>query len=239
MIPDTVGAVFAFFLFVVPGLACELLRERRRPGAGGSAFREASRVALASTVFTGAAVLLLLATADRLPAVLADPDAWLADPAEYAADNLALVVQTVIVAVLLAVGLAVVASWALGARGTSGRLVTGSIWFAAFRDHKPDDAKVWVHLRLTDKTEIWGYAGDYTPEQELDNRELLVEGPSLQYRRENATENTALEKWAFISVRGDAISWMKVQYLAPGDGETPQPVPARYRSPGRRRAASS
>jgi hypothetical protein len=56
VIPSTTAALVGFLFFVAPGLVWELTRERREPPREGSTFRDASRVALASVVFTTAGV---------------------------------------------------------------------------------------------------------------------------------------------------------------------------------------
>ena len=50
--PDGWGSALVFLLFVAPGIVFDLL-EVLRAGAHESAFREASRVALSSLVFSG------------------------------------------------------------------------------------------------------------------------------------------------------------------------------------------
>jgi Family of unknown function (DUF6338) len=213
MIPDTLGAVVAFLGLVAPGVAFELLRERRRPSIEETAFREASRVALTSLVFTlGAGAILALAFLAGAP-FLADPTDWLRRGSDYALENLDLVTVTVLLQVSLALALAVLADRAFR-RSAPGDVVPGSIWFQLFRHRRPEGTSPWIHLRLTDETEIWGYADDYTPEQKLDNRELTLVGPGLQYRRKGATSNQELDRWAAICVRGDQITWLKVMYVS-------------------------
>lgn len=218
MVPDTLGAVVAFLGLVAPGVAFELLRERRRPTVEETAFREASRIALTSLVFTlGAGAVLVLAHLAGASFV-ADLAEWLRRGNAYALDNLGLVSFTMLLQVSLALALAVLADW-LFRRSAPGHVVPGSIWFQLFRNRRPDGATPWVHLRLGDETEIWGYADDYTPEQKLDNRELTLVGPGLQYRRKGATSNQELDRWAAICVRGDQITWLKVMYVSNDSAE--------------------
>jgi hypothetical protein len=60
VIPQTILSLVAFLFLVAPGILFELRRERRRPGRKETAFREAARTALASLLFSVAAVLVLL-----------------------------------------------------------------------------------------------------------------------------------------------------------------------------------
>jgi len=228
MAPETLGALLAFLAFIAPGLSFELLRERRRPSREETAFREASRIALTSVLFSGCALVLLSGMRAVATSWFVDPGAWLVAGNSYAAAHLPAVGLSVALLLLLSLALAVLTDQVFRRRAP-GRIVPGSIWFAMFRQHRPEGTTPWVHLRLEDETEIWGYAGDYTPDQDLANRELLVEGPELQYRRKGATVNTKLPDWQFIAVRGELISWMKVLYLTSENGRTIS-VPARYDS---------
>jgi hypothetical protein len=114
---------------------------------------------------------------------------------------------------LIALGLAVLTDW-LFRKSASGRIVPGSIWFQLFRQRCPRGATPWLHLKLEDETEIWGYVGDYTPDQKMENREISIFGPKLQYRRKGDATREHLTDWSSITVRGDEISWMKVTYVA-------------------------
>jgi hypothetical protein len=224
MSPDTLGTLLAFLALIVPGLAFELLRERRRPFIEETAFREASRIALTSVIFTGSSVLVVTAISALKPSWFSDPAQWLKDGQLYLQAHLGLAVRTVAVVVLLSLALAVLTDLLLR-RSAPGRIVAGSVWFAVFRQHRPAGSTPWVHLRLSDETEIWGYVGDYTPDAKLDNRELVIEGPKLQYRKKGADKNTMLPTWSFLCVRGESIVWMKVQYVTNGSSEI---VKARY-----------
>ncbi len=95
MIPATVGGVIGFLVFIAPGVLFELLRERVRPPLEGSAFREASRVALMSVVLSGAAILILAILRAIFPSLLADPGAWLRDGDPYVDEEYARIAWTV------------------------------------------------------------------------------------------------------------------------------------------------
>lgn len=234
MIPETLGALLAFGAFIVPGLAFELLRERRRPVIEETAFREASRIALTSILFTSAAVVVVSGIRAVNSTWIIDPAQWLREGQAYPQNNLFLVAATLILVMAVSTLFALVVDWFFR-RSVPGRIVPGSIWYSVFRHHRPEGAKPWVHLRLSDDTEVWGFAGDYTPDHSLENRELLVEGPKLQYRRKGKDVNTLLTNWSFLSVRGDEITWMKVQYVKDGkDSGDPEILPAKRVGPWRR-----
>ncbi|MDQ1745072.1 MAG: hypothetical protein QOE23_3411, partial [Pseudonocardiales bacterium] len=160
------------------------------------------------------------------PAWFVDPGAWLLEGNKYASAHLPAVGVSVVLLLMLSLILAFITDF-LFRRQAPGRIVHGNIWYTVFRKHRPDGTSPWVHIRLEDETEIWGHAGDYTPGQDLANRELLIEGPNLQYRRKGADANAKLPKWQFIAVRGESITWMKVTYVTTVNGSTII-VPARY-----------
>ena len=218
MIPSTVGTLLAFLALVIPGLVFELLRERRRPFIEETAFREVSRIALTSALFSAAAILIVGILGRLVPGLVADPAEWLRQGRSYLASHLWLIGLTLALIVSISTTMAILVDHAFRS-SAPGRMVAGSIWFSLFRRHRPASTLPWVHLRLTDETEIWGYVGDYTPDQQLENRELVIENPRLQYRKKGQTTNTILDKWSFISVRGDDILWMKVQYIDRSNGE--------------------
>jgi hypothetical protein len=213
MIPETFAALLAFVGFVAPGLVFEILRERRRPLIEETAFREASRVALTSLLFTIMALLGLVAIRQVAGTNLADPGEWVRQGNTYVQYNLGLVATTLLLELALALGLAVVVDW-LFRQSVPGQIVSGSIWYQLFRRRCPKGATPWVHLRLKDETEIWGYVGDYTPDRKLENRELTLFGPKLKYQPKDKDAQPLTPSWSSVSVRGDEISWMKVTYVA-------------------------
>ncbi len=105
MIPSTTAAVVGFLFFVAPGLVWELQQERQRPPRDGSTFREVSRVALASVIFTSSATVLL-AGLRALFGVLLDPGAWLRTGDHYLQREYRIIAVTAVAEVSLACGLA-------------------------------------------------------------------------------------------------------------------------------------
>jgi hypothetical protein len=213
VIPETLGTLVAFLGFVAPGLAFELLREKRRPSIEETAFREASRIALTSLLFTAASLLLLVTVRHFRNSVVVDPVKWLRYGNRYVNDNLGLVAVTLLLELVIALSLAVLLDFLLR-KSAPGRIVPGSIWFQLFRQGCPAGATPWLHLKLKDETEVWGFAGDYTPDQKLENRELTIFGPKLQYKRKGENQNRLLDSWSSFAVRGDEINWIKVAYVA-------------------------
>ncbi len=228
MIPDTVGATLSFLAFVAPGLLFELLRERRRPSLDESTFREAGRVALTSLLFTIAAITGLYALGRVNGDWFIDPTAWAIEGTGYLQRNLGLVARSLLTELALAMTLAVVVDRFLRRRAP-GR-ITGSsdLWFQVFRVRRPGGSTPWVHVKLDDGSELWGYVGDYTAGRKLDERELTIVGPKLSMKASSAAEDTALDEWSSVYLRGQRVTWMKVTYVADSNtGHAPVILPAR------------
>lgn len=85
MIPQTILTLVGFLLFVAPGLLYELCIERSRPGVEESTFREISRVALTSLIFSLTALLILAAVWTSFPDAYPDLNSLATDPLDEAA----------------------------------------------------------------------------------------------------------------------------------------------------------
>jgi hypothetical protein len=113
VVPDSFAAIASFLLLLMPGLIYNMARERLRPTAEESAFREASGIALASFL-AGAVAVAVLAIAkamglDSLP----DAALWVKQGANYAADNLDKIAVFFASYSLLAAGAAWLGAWLL------------------------------------------------------------------------------------------------------------------------------
>jgi hypothetical protein len=215
MVPSTTVQVFLFLALVAPGLYYELLRERRRPAIGETAFREASRIALASVLFDVAALAVLAIVRVIRPAWIPDLRLWLAHPAAYVRDHYVLIIWVALTGLVLAFGFATLADQLH--RRRSGDMRPGGIWFQLFRTDRPDNTVPWVSLRLTDGVEIAGFLAYYVPADDPAAREIALrhnaEGTGLQLRKAEGQQIERLDQWSDIVVRGDQISYFKVRYL--------------------------
>src|SRR3712207_1635976 len=142
MVPESVLTFIAFLVLVAPGLLFELLRERRRPALEETAFREASRIALASLAFSGLAVCVLAAIRTLQPVWMPDPRAWIAGGRDYLQDHYRLVFTAVVLEVLLALGFAVLCD-RLARRNAKGDVVAGGIWYQLLRAKRPPGTSAW------------------------------------------------------------------------------------------------
>jgi hypothetical protein len=194
VIPQTIVGFWFFLLLVAPGLTYELMRERRRPAIAGTAFREASRIALASFVFSLIAFCLLMALRAVAPGSIFDLGAYLRDSG-YLRQNYSRFIFTAILGVVLALGLAALSvglpEW-LGTRitpatakkfrlplwlchrGLPGRLTSGGVlWRVLVRD-QPDGKVPYVSLRLSDGTRVAGYLRHYSDDADIDKQEIAL-----------------------------------------------------------------
>jgi hypothetical protein len=215
VIPDTLGALIAFLGLVAPGLLFEMLRERRVPASEESAFREASRVALMSLVFTLFALAVLTITGLLEPHWLPDVDRWINCGASYAKAHYRLILRAVLLELLIAGAAVVLLDLALSKWGSGqGELSSTSVWYHVFRTDRPADHGSWVHAKLSDGSEIWGFVQWYTYDNSLDDRELSLSGPGLKIKRTPDSEAQELPEWNSLIVRGSDITYMTVSYVS-------------------------
>jgi hypothetical protein len=213
MIPDTAGAVLSFLGLIAPGLVFELLRERRRPAVTETAFREASRVALTSLVFTLAALAVLSAVRTVWPSRMPDPRRWLELGSRYVGENYRLIAFGLALEVGIACGLAVLSDVAMRWFGL-GRadIRPGSIWYRVLRDDRPKDATVWVNMRLTDGTRIVGYLLHYTPGEKVEDREIALTGRFIEVALPGKDYAPLGKSFDALMVAGDRISFIAIVY---------------------------
>ncbi|MGW3964082.1 DUF6338 family protein [Amycolatopsis sp. NPDC005003] len=220
MIPQTLGALAGFLALVAPGIVFELRRERRRGRHQETAFREASRVALGSLVFTLASVLLMTAVQQAGARLFVRPADWLTRGEAYAREHLTLIVVSVAVELAIACGLA----WGFEAlfahrRGEAATVQQRSAWAQALRADRPAGTRAWAHAQLENGTSFYGYVRSYTPSGPLAERELVLEGEALTCEKDDETKVIG-EDWRRVVIPGAKITYLRVTYLDAKTGET-------------------
>jgi len=229
VIPQTLGAFAAFLALVAPGIVFELRRERRRGRHQETAFREASRVALGSLVFTLASLLALtgvqgLASLGGLRLFVGPAD-WLTRGEVYAREHLTLIVVSVAVELALACALATAfETFFARRRGEAATVQQRSAWAQALRADRPRGTRAWAHAQLENGTSFYGYVRSYTPSGPLAERELVLEGEALSCETDSGTKVIG-EDWRRVVIPGSKITYLRVTYLDAVTGEPLSPPP--------------
>jgi hypothetical protein len=229
VIPQTLGALAAFLTLVAPGIVFELRRERRRGRHQETAFREASRVALGSLLFTLLSLLVLTGLRGLAGLVgwrlFLSPAAWLAAGEAYARDHLTLIVVSVAVELALACAFAIGYDVLLARRrGEAATVQQRSAWAQALRADRPRGTRAWAHAQLENGTSFYGYVRSYTPSGPLAERELVLEGEALSCETGSGTKVIG-EDWRRVVIPGSKITYLRVTYLDAVTGEPLSPPP--------------
>jgi len=214
VIPQTILSLIAFLFLVAPGILFELLQERRRPARTETAFREAGRTALASLLFSLAAILLL-AIVDRwrVPGLVPDVARWLTDPPGYLRTAGSVVIRFVLLELTVAVTLAVLADRALAGRRQATVQPSVSGWWQVFRRELPREARPYARVQLTDGSEYCGTIVLHTLESVPGERELVL-GPPLTWKPPAASKPSPLDaSWQRVCIPGTAIQVLWVAYV--------------------------
>ena len=95
MIPDTLLSLILFLGLIAPGLLYQLLWERRHPALEETAFREASRTALMSLLFSGLACIVIVLIRIFQPNWILDLGQYLRDSKTYVGQHYNLLIQTI------------------------------------------------------------------------------------------------------------------------------------------------
>lgn len=231
MIPDGVATLFAFFGLVAPGLVLQLVTERREPRPDETAFREASRVALSSVVFTAISLLVLIGLYAVVPDAFPDLVAWESEGWAYVAHHPLAVLATLLSSVGLACGLAALAGWWL-TRGSTATLTAHGAWYQTLRVERPDNTRPWVHLRLKDDAEFWGHLRHYTEDDAAPVREIVLGGPALAWKPRGSQEPPERigDKWDAVAANAEDVVLLRIAYQE----LTESGSPPRFRLRGRR-----
>ncbi|MEU0880613.1 DUF6338 family protein [Lentzea sp. NPDC005914] len=221
MVPQTLSAALAFLMLVAPGLVHEQLRGRRKLIAGESVFREISRIALTSLLYSVMAVTILLVLRFWFPHQLIDSRLLVQFGAVYLRDNYRVVAATL--AAELAVACLLPLLWHIAPRPSARSRVSfaaTSLWFEDFRANCPPGSRPWVHVQLTDGTSFYGFVRSSSVDGPVADRELSLEGVHMA-REDPDTDDDSYEdepvvigdEWESVIIRGSEIRYIAVQYI--------------------------
>jgi len=176
VVPGSWLSVLFFVLLVAPGLLFELLSERRRAGVPESAFREISRVVLASLGFSGLALGILAIVRAVHPAWMPSPAMLFGSPGTYLARHYGFVLWALVAEGLLALGAVGLAHLAL-ARIQGAAIRPVSTWRQVFRRDCPEGCDVFVRVRLSNGIVYAGAVAAFTTDPGDDGGDLVLAPP--------------------------------------------------------------
>jgi Family of unknown function (DUF6338) len=211
VVPSSWLSVVLFFLFIAPGLLFDLLSEQRRAGFSESAFREISRIVLASLVFSGFAFSVLAIVREVQAAWMPDPRRLLDPKDAYAKDHYVLILRTLV----LQGSLALTAAWAwhlfLAWRQGGATIRQVSAWTQVFKRDCPEGHDAYARVRLEGGIIYSGLVANFSSDLDVDGRELVLAPPIASKTGEN--QMTAVPgQYQRIVIRGSAIEVMSVEY---------------------------
>ena len=212
MIPATFGALLGFLGLVAPGLVYNTISGRRQSPRGESTFAEVSRVALTSLVFSliGLAILWLLERYSSL--TLPNIGLWLLHGGKYVAANFGKVFFGLVAEVAVACGLAAGAAWLLTHESRS-RFGNETVYGSIFRLWVPKKFSNWVHVKLEDETEFWGYERAHHDRGEAAGRIIVLQGKALMQKLPHEPDWQAIgDNWEFVVIDVARIQYMRVIY---------------------------
>jgi len=220
VIPATVGGVVTLVLLVLPGLAFELFRQRRRWGRNDSTFVEISRVLVAGLSLGGITFTVLAGVSLAGPRSIISVPGLVTDK-HWLVQHLLVDGWTAWAYGLVSVTLAAFVAAILPGPSTAGSIHTESSWVTCF-DRVPRAMQeamrlravpgVRLSVRLTDGTVYVGDRAEYSTDLPLEDRELVL-GGKLAYKPPGEPDTKLLPRWHQLLVRGDQISDMLVQYV--------------------------
>lgn len=220
MIPATVGGVVTLVLLVLPGLAFELFRQRRRWGRNDSTFVEISRVLVAGLSLGGITFTLLAGVSLVGPRSIVSVPGLLTNK-NWLVQHMLVDGWTAWAYGLVSVTLAALVAAVLPGTNKAGSIHTESSWVTCF-DRLPRDMQearglpaipgVRLSVRLNDGSVYIGDRTEYSTDLPLEDRELVL-GGEMTYQAPGESESKRLYRWHRLLLRGDQISDMLVQYV--------------------------
>jgi hypothetical protein len=209
-VPSTWLSVVFFILLVAPGLLFELLSERRRGGFKESAFREISRVVLASLGFSGLALGVLAIIRAVQPSWMPDPGMLFSTPAAYVAGHYRLVLWALVAEGVLALSAVWVVHLLLVWRyGAPIRRV--NTWRQVFRSDCPKSCQPFVRVRLSGGIIYTGAVAAYTIDPEDEGGDLVL-GPPIFSKSGDGELKPAPRAYQRVVIPRSAVEVLSVEY---------------------------
>jgi len=211
MVPTGWLSVLLFLLLVAPGLAFELLSEKRRAAYVESTFREISRLVLGSTAFTALGLVFLAIARTIWPASMPDPGQLLLHRTAYVDAHYRLILRTILVEVAVAMLAVCLLHLYLG-RKTPARIRRTSAWGEVFGREVPSGWEAHVRIRLDDGSVWMGAVAGFTADLNTEGREIVLAPPFYSRVSGNKIEPVP-DVWRRVVIRGDDIKTLAVRYV--------------------------
>lgn len=222
MAPSGWVSVVLFIFFIAPGLLFEQLASKRRAAIKESAFRETSRIVLASLWFSavGVAAVGLVGLAGHR--IVPPPAELLADPGLFLRHHYWSVARGLGIAFFVAF-VAVYVTHGILAWRSDTRLRTTSMWRDTFRPAGLETNSIpFVRVKLTDGSFVLGYVRDYSAEVELADRELVLRPPLFTQGKDESSPSPLGEPWQRMILRGSTVE--RIDVFLHKDAASPEDI---------------
>jgi hypothetical protein len=223
-VPSTFSGLVLFLISLAPGFVYSAARDARFPERTSTAFRETTRVVLASIGFDVVALGVFALVRTALPSATPDISRWIGTGWRYVRADYGVILLWAAVILLLAMGLALAAARVLPRR--SRPLASESAWWLQFRLFPEEVGAAAVHVgcELVDGSHVSGTLRTFAHKSdETGDRELILVAP-LRYRPAPSTPATTLSGHQLLSISARHIKFLTVTYLdhAPPPDEPPE-----------------
>lgn len=241
MTPSNWLGIVAFFFFIAPGLHYDRRVVRKRVRPRETAFAEISRVALVSTLCTGAAFALLGGFAAVCAwqdwNLLPDPAVWLRQGNSYFADNIWKVAATFLALSISALAIAEL-SYHCIYHADSGNINFDSSWRKALKLDRPAEHITMARVSMKDGSTWTGRVEHFSADLEMADRELILAPPVYRTPKPelNGTYRPTIDyppEYEYVILKDAEIAFIAVKYVRepnanPGGatGSVPAPQPA-------------
>ncbi|WP_327240672.1 DUF6338 family protein [Streptomyces sp. NBC_01318] len=221
--PSSLLGLVLFVICLVPGFTYAAARDVRLPERTSSAFRETTRVVLASLAFDGIVLAVFALIRTAAPGLTPDTGRLVREGWAYVRDDYARLTLWSCALLVAAAGAALAAARLLP-RGPGPLSVESSWWLLFGRYPAFTGAKcTYVGCELVDGSYLAGVLKHFAHQaEETGDRELALVAP-LEYRSHPGTPSRRLTDHQLVSVSARQIKFLTVTYLdhIPQPGQLP------------------
>lgn len=217
--PATFTSLLLFIVLLAPGFTYAAVRDRHRPERTSTAFRETSRVVLASVGFNAAALIFFACVRIGAPGQTPDVGRIVRDRDPYVRAHYAETLMWTAAVLLLAVLFAVLVARFLPRR-TFAVNPESSAWWVLFDMNARANGTEWIRVgcELIDGSYLAGRVHHYSPNpEETGDRELAL-GPPFEYRPAPDGEQRDLTDTHRVVISARQIKFLGVTYFSRSGG---------------------